>query len=163
MEQGSDQRKQRRLEDSLCNESFVNTTELGFWKKGRQAENIMHQEDSVLAERVCHKHLEKKKVKDAEVAWKTWQRRGKTSQTRGSVYSESLLIQGFLTERLEVQSIESFLKRRGRAEEQRNRIQHSVSAISETMSADPQRGRQVVNSGTTGNLVSTTVPQIGET
>ena len=121
----------------------------------------MHQEDSVLADRVCHKHLEKKTVKDAEVAWKTGQRRGKASQTRGSVYSESLLIQGFLTERLEVQSIES--KKRGRAEEQRNKIQDSVSAVSETMSADPQRGRQVVNSGATGNLVSTTVPQIGET
>ena len=31
------------------------------------------------------------------------------------------------------------------------------------MSADPQKGRQVVNSGTAGNLVSTTVPQVGET
>ena len=38
MEQGSDQRKQRRLEDSICNKSVVNTTEVGFWKKGQQAD-----------------------------------------------------------------------------------------------------------------------------
>ena len=64
----------------------------------------MHQEDSVLAERVCHKHLEKKNGEGRRSCMeKTGQRRGKTSQTRGSVYSESLLIQGFLTERLEAQ------------------------------------------------------------
>ena len=164
MEQGSDQRKQHRLEDSICNKSFVNTTELGFGRRGNRQINIMHQEDSVLAERVCHKHLEKKRRRTQKLHGKTGQRRGKTSQTRGSVYSESLLIQGFLTERVEARKHWIVLgKQRGRAEEQRNKIQDFVSAISETMSADPQRGRQVVNSGTAGNLVSTTVLRIGET
>ena len=60
------------------------------------------------------KHLEKKTVKDAEVGWETGQRRGNASKTRDSVYSESLLIQRFLTERLEVQKHWTVLGKRGR-------------------------------------------------
>ena len=88
---------------------------------------------------------------------KTGIEEAKHPKTRGSVYSESLLIQAFFTE--EAGSAKTLLCS---WKKEHNTMQDFVSAISETMSADRQSGRKFANSGTTGNLVSTIVPLMGE-
>ena len=105
-----------------------------------------------MAERVCHKRLEKEMVNYVGAAWKK-----RAEQRQNIPNSRFCLRQKFVSGNITHRKAGSERTLSHSWKKGQNR------AISETMSADPHSERQIINSGTLGSLVSTVVTQMRET